>query len=157
MIARICTKTKCKTISPLHECAHCQALTTPLPTIQLGMLGLHARASLHYTQEDHYYLQIDKPSGRTQISVEIQDLRFNAQPHLPHIEEDTGLMIMDTLKSAASLILTRETPLRAGWVLYLTEAIQAGTDKLNYQTMLGSLLIDLRAKLEKSHRQEGAP
>lgn len=157
MIARICTKQKCKTVSPHYNCPHCQALTTPLPTIQLGMIGINGRASLHYTQEGGYFLQINKPSAHSYVSIEIQDLCFNAQPHLPHIEEDTSLMIMDTLKSVALMIAARNHHLWSGWVLCFIEALQATTDKLFHQTMLIALVDDIAAKLEKAKSQEDSP
>lgn len=147
MLARCCTNAKCKITSPYHTCPMCRAPTEALPVLDLGAIGLKAKAALLYNSQDGYQLRIDKLSGSVYIEIKIHDLEYLHQPALPHLEPATTLEIMDITKDAATLIAQKKPLVWPGWILYLIESLEAHTDEQNYQNVLRVILKDLAAKV----------
>lgn len=146
MIARHCTNPKCNMVSPLVTCPTCDAETRPLPTMELGALGLDAKASLHWGQTEGYFLVIDKPSGAAQVPVGVCDTSVNNQLGLPGFDLANGLQIMDSVKTAATMISQKSPNLWPGWIFYLIERLQKATNEHHYQALLQALIEELRAK-----------
>lgn len=143
MNARICTNPKCRTILPNYTCSRCNTPTEPLPRISLALIGLDATARLVHTPDKGFFIHIAAPSGPRNVPITLTDLLHSAQPLLPHTNEVTGLMIMDSLKTAALFIRTKNAGHWSGWVLYLLDLLQDHTDTVTFQEVLKDLQQDI--------------
>lgn len=149
MDARICTNPKCRTILPYHTCSLCDTPTEPLPRISLGLIGIDGAARLIHTPDSGYSILITTSSGHHAVNVSTSDILHSAQAHLPHLNPTTGLMIMDSLKDAATLIRTKNTGHWSGWVLYLLDLLQDRTDTATFQAFLKDVQQDLTTNILK--------
>lgn len=143
MDARICPNPACRTIQPGHECGLCKKRTSPLPKISLAPIGIDGTAHLVHRCAHGYAVQITTQSTLHRVAIPLSNLLQSAQPHLSLVNEAGGLMIMDTLKSAARLIRSKNTGHWAGWILYLLEALQDRADATAFQEVLTDLSHDL--------------
>jgi len=151
MHARICTNPQCRTILPYHTCSLCQTATEPLPLISLGLTGIDGTARLIHTPPTAYSILLILPSGHHTVNVSLRDLVHSAQAHLPLVEPVTGLMIMDSLDNAATLLRSKNTGHWPGWILYLLEALQDHANTHSFRQVLQTLLQDLNTNLLDSH------
>lgn len=147
MNARICTNPQCRAVMPAFTCALCDTPTEPLPRISLALIGVDATARLIHTSLQGFFILINAPSGHYNVDISIPDLLRSAQPHLPHINEVTGLMIMDSLKTAALFIKTKNAGHWSGWFHYLLDLLQDHTDTVTFQEVLKDLQQDIAASI----------
>lgn len=143
MDARICTNPKCRTVMPAFTCSLCDTPTEPLPRISLALIGVDATARLIHTSDEGFFILVAAPSGHHSVAISLTDLLRSAQPHLPRINEVSGLMIMDSLKTAALFIKTKNAGHWSGWFLYLLDLLQDHTDTVTFQEVLKDLQHDL--------------
>lgn len=147
MDARICTNPQCRTILPFRTCSLCLSSTEPLPRISLGLIGVDGAARLVHTPDKGYSILVTVPSGDHTVRVSLPDLLHRAQAHLPHINTTSGLMIMDSLRTAAHFIRTKNTGHWTGWVLYLLDLLQDHTDTVSFQAVLKDLQHDITTNI----------
>lgn len=147
MDARICANPQCLSVMPAFTCTICNTPTEPLPRISLALIGVDATARLTHTSPHGYFILIAAPSGYHNVNISLTDLLRSAQPQLPHINEVTGLMIMDSLSTASVFIRTKNAGHWSGWVLYLLDLLQDHTDTVTFQEVLRDLQQDIATKI----------
>lgn len=150
MDARICTNPTCRTVQSAPECGLCKKPTKALSPISLAPIGLDGTARLTCTPGHTYSIIIDIPSGLATARVAISDLLQACQPQLPHVNEASGLMIMDALKSAGRLVRTKNTDYWAGWITYLLEVLQDYTNATSFDEVLASLHHQIHQMIDKN-------
>lgn len=147
MDARICSNPKCRTILPTYTCSLCSGPTEPLPAIPLGLIGVDGQARLIYTRARAYAILITKPSGNQTLKVLLHDLMRCSQPHLPLPNPVTGLMIMDAVNNAATLIRSKNPGHWASWIISLLQALEAHAHPTSFQEVLKDLEQDIRTNI----------
>jgi len=157
MNARICTNPRCRSIIPAFTCGLCNTPTEPLPRISLALIGLDATARLIHTHDHGYFILITAPSGRYNVSISVTDILHSAQPLLPHLNEVTGLMIMDSLKTAALFIRTKNAGHWSGWCNYLLDLLQDHTDTVTFREVLQDLQQDIATNIVEDPVPPEAP
>lgn len=143
MNARICTNPNCRAIQPGVKCHLCRTATQDIPPIPLHAIGVEGTAYLAHTDSQGYSIAITTTSVSHAIHIPISDLLHSAQLQLPHLNPAGGLVIMDAIRNACSLIKTKNTHLWAGWVIYLLEVLQDHADPDSFQDVLRNLRQDL--------------
>lgn len=147
MDAQICTNPQCRAILPYHICTLCQAPMEPLPGLSLAPIGIDGAARLVHSRTTGYSVLVSVPTGHYPVHVSLRDILNRAQPSLPFLNAVTGLMIMDSLKTAANLIRSKNTGHWTGWILYLLELLQDHTDTTAFQQVLQDIQHDIAANI----------
>ena len=143
MEARICTNPTCRTILPYYDCSLCGTRTELLPHVSLALIGVNGTAHLSHDPSAGYKITVKTLTSIQHLSIPMNTILHTTQPRLPNLDPASGLEIMDTLKSAARLIQTKNSGHWPGWILYLLEALQGHTDQVTFQGVLRELRHDL--------------